>query len=66
MDGLQGGQVSRVDDGTIDRCDVRFDRGVELIELVRCEGDRWTALLFNSEDVRCAGRRLRPRPHDRK
>src|SRR5207244_12406924 len=30
----------------IDTGDVRFDRGVELIELVRCEGDRWTAALL--------------------
>src|SRR5881397_2910192 len=30
----------------IDTGDVRFDRGVELIELVRCEGDRWTAPLL--------------------
>src|SRR5437870_6235152 len=49
----------------IDTGDVRFDRGVELIELVRCEGDRWTALFFDSEDAGRAGRRIRARPYDR-
>src|SRR5207247_8932725 len=64
MDGLQEGEIRRVDDGSLGPSYVRLDRGVQLGQLVRCKDVRRTAPFVNPQNESRAGWRLSARAHD--
>jgi len=64
VDGLQEGEVRRVDDRPIDPSDMGLDRGVQLEQLVRREDVRRTALFVDPQNEGRPGRRLGARAHD--